>query len=202
VATAERLFGYYGMTIDQHELAQIAKSSADRGTSSEVMLEALKKAGSKLGVRVREHESLDLGSFKDLLSSYNRLARRQKLDKVELDGRSIDIAAVYRRLDAAVLLESRTGRGNDFRRFTDLVGRSVEAGIPVVWSVIVGLYPEVPPPTGFGGHMRLIIGFNRTTGELLYTDSWGAGHELKRLAAGVAYAMTTGVYTIEPRPGR
>ncbi|NJK44508.1 MAG: ABC transporter permease [Pleurocapsa sp. SU_196_0] len=32
-----------------------------------------------------------------------------------------------------------------------------------------------------GGHMRLIIGYNTKTGQLLFSDSWGAGHELKRI---------------------
>jgi hypothetical protein len=46
--------------------------------------------------------------------------------------------------------------------------------------------------------MRLIIGYNAKTSELLYSDSWGAEHALKRMPMDEACAMTTGMYYIEP----
>jgi hypothetical protein len=46
--------------------------------------------------------------------------------------------------------------------------------------------------------MRLIIGYNTKTQEVLYTDSWGAGHELKRMAAADAWTITTGLTSVEP----
>jgi hypothetical protein len=46
--------------------------------------------------------------------------------------------------------------------------------------------------------MRLIIGYNDKTGEILYSDSWGAGHELKRMPLAQAVSMTTGLTTLEP----
>lgn len=47
--------------------------------------------------------------------------------------------------------------------------------------------------------MRLIIGYNRKEGELLYSDSWGRGHEEKRMALDDAWAITTNLYAIKPR---
>jgi len=46
--------------------------------------------------------------------------------------------------------------------------------------------------------MRLIIGYNQKNDEILYSDSWGVGHELKRLPAADAWTMTTGTMSIEP----
>ncbi len=46
--------------------------------------------------------------------------------------------------------------------------------------------------------MRLIIGYNEKSDEIIYTDSWGAGHELKRLPFDHAWAMTTGYFTVAP----
>jgi hypothetical protein len=46
--------------------------------------------------------------------------------------------------------------------------------------------------------MRLIIGYNTKTQELLYSDSWGSGHELKRLPMADAYTISTGLATVEP----
>ena len=47
--------------------------------------------------------------------------------------------------------------------------------------------------------MRLIIGYNRTTSEVIYTDTWGAGHEFKRMDLKDAMSVTTALYTIEPK---
>lgn len=46
VATAARIFAYYGMDyVDQHELASLANTSADGGTNTAAMAENLKKSG-------------------------------------------------------------------------------------------------------------------------------------------------------------
>ena len=46
--------------------------------------------------------------------------------------------------------------------------------------------------------MRLIIGYNNKTNELIYSDSWGARHAMKRMPSDNAFAMTTGLYYMEP----
>jgi hypothetical protein len=46
--------------------------------------------------------------------------------------------------------------------------------------------------------MRLITGYNNKTGEIIYSDSWGARHSMKRMPADNAFAMTTGLYYMEP----
>ena len=63
---------------------------------------------------------------------------------------------------------------------------------------MLGKVPEPNIPQNAGGHMRLIIGYNTQKQEILFSDSWGAGHELKRMAAADAWTVTTGVATIEP----
>jgi hypothetical protein len=64
---------------------------------------------------------------------------------------------------------------------------------------VLGFVPEKPElPQAFGGHMRVIIGYNSKTQEILYTDSWGRGHELKRMKADDAWTITTTLTTIEP----
>jgi hypothetical protein len=47
--------------------------------------------------------------------------------------------------------------------------------------------PEIPQATGW--HARLILGYNSKTNECLYSDSWGAGHELKRMSVDDAWIM-------------
>ena len=46
--------------------------------------------------------------------------------------------------------------------------------------------------------MRLIIGYNQKTREVLYTDTWGAGHELKRMPMDRAFAITHDAFYLRP----
>ncbi|MFT4176546.1 MAG: hypothetical protein QM627_07800 [Luteolibacter sp.] len=46
--------------------------------------------------------------------------------------------------------------------------------------------------------MRLMIGYNSQSEEVLYSDSWGAGHELKRMPLKHAYQATQGVFVMSP----
>ncbi|MDQ2867835.1 MAG: hypothetical protein M3R59_05400, partial [Verrucomicrobiota bacterium] len=51
-AATERVLRYYGVEVDQNELAQIADADARRGTNPEVMVDALKKLASRFRVQV------------------------------------------------------------------------------------------------------------------------------------------------------
>lgn len=197
VATAERVFLYYGMPVDQHEMAQIAESSAAGGTSPDKMLDALRALRGRLAVRVRSLQEWDVRDFQRLITNYNREARRRGLNQIET-GRIIDVAYVYSRMDADTLREARD-RGADRERFLRQVRDYIDRGVPVIWSVQLGIVPEPGIPQAAGGHMRLIIGYNDQTEEVVFSDSWGAGHERKRMAMADAHTITTGLYIIEPR---
>ncbi len=95
--------------------------------------------------------------------------------------------------------EGREDRNkSDLARFQREVQTHIDAGIPLLWTVQLGLIPEPGIPQSGGGHMRLIIGYNTKTQEILFSDSWGAGHELKRMPAADAWTITTGAMSIEP----
>jgi hypothetical protein len=63
------------------------------------------------------------------------------------------------------------------------------------------MYPETPPlqQKGAFGHIRMVVGYNDKTGEILFSDSWGPGHELKRVPLDTAWAMTKGLFVLKPR---
>ncbi len=86
-------------------------------------------------------------------------------------------------------------------RFAAMVQENIDKGVPLLWSLQLGLYPEVPPIAlqASGGHMRLIVGYNVAQQELLFSDSWGAGHELKRIKLTNALSATYGVFLLEPK---
>lgn len=159
VASCQRLFEYYQIACDQHELAQLVGTTAERGTNSRLMEAGLNKIDSKFKTR-----------FKALISPGMDARDRQRLDQ---------------------------------DRFFKMVRDSVNEGIPLLWTLQLGLAPEDPPLSASGqvtgGHMRLIIGYDEKAGDILFTDSWGAGHEKKRMTVTGAFASTDGLYVLTPR---
>ena len=75
---------------------------------------------------------------------------------------------------------------------------AIDRADPVIWGVQLGLVPEPGIPQSRGGHKRLIIGYNSKTSEVLYTDSWGPGHELKRMKMKDAWAITFSLSILKP----
>lgn len=199
VASAERVMRYYGNSVDQQELAQVANTSTAGGTSSDAMFDALKKLSARLKVRVREVEKSDIKDILKLMADYNRAAKKANAPLIPDQGRMIDVGEVYNVMDTNVLKEIRTKNKADLGRFQRTVQAHIEEGTPLLWTVMLGKIPEKGIPQNAGGHMRLIIGYNPKTEEILYSDSWGAGHELKRMPAADAWTMTTGAMSIEPQ---
>jgi Peptidase_C39 like family len=158
VASAQRLFGYLRIPCDQHEIAALAGSDAQRGTSSKAMEETLAKIVNRFKAR-----------FKPLLL---KAPRRSTADK-----------------------NARPDR------FVKMIAEHVDKGEPLLWGLELGLHPEEPPLRiqGTGGHMRLILGYNTEKNQILFSDSWGAGHELKRMNLEHAIDSTFGIYLLEPR---
>lgn len=201
VATTERVFRYLGLDVDQHEMAAVANASAAGGTNPEKMVESLKKLTGRLKIHVRELEGWNLNEFTRMISDYNRVAKHNEKPEVKIAGMHvIDIGAIYASFDPDSLKQSRTGPGKvAFTKFQRLVEDTINRGVPVMWSVELGIYPEEELHIqSKGGHMRLIIGYNTKTNEILFSDSWGERHALKRMPMDNACAMTTGMYYLEP----
>jgi hypothetical protein len=155
VASCQRMFEYLHVPCDQHEIAQLAQSSAEGGTNSRLMEEALDKVDHKYQTRLKK-----------IISPTDRRSREM-----------------------------------EEKKFLSVVKESVNAGIPLLWALDVGMYPEEPPLTAQtgGGHMRMIIGYNEATGMLIFSDSWGAGHEMKRMKIAHGLAATHGLYQLVPK---
>ena len=198
VACAERMLRCYGVDADANEMAQIANSSSEGGTSSHAMFEALKKLTSRFRVRVQSVDELDLRDFLKLMSAYNRAAKRAKLPLLPEDDIFIDVESIYRAMNTELLKEVKTKNSANLTRFQRKVQANIDAGTPLLWSVQLGKFPERGIPQSGGGHMRLIIGYNTKTNEVIFTDSWGAGHELKRMPMINALVITTGLTVMEP----
>jgi hypothetical protein len=199
VATAERLLRYFEREVDQHEMAQEANTSATLGTDTRTLLRVLRSVCQDRGLKVKVLEELDGDDMLKLIEDYNRLAKKADKPRIHADRFTMMIGEIYSDMDADLLTAARAKRTGGLRRFKESVNQYVNGGVPLAWSVVVGVYSEDPKlPVRSGGHMRLIVGYNQRTREILYSDSWGRGHELKRLPIDQAWAMTMGVYTVMP----
>ncbi|MFK7910527.1 MAG: C39 family peptidase [Akkermansiaceae bacterium] len=194
VASAERVFRYYGLQIDQHAMAQIAQSSAQGGTNPSKMVEALKKVAGRTKTRLYQHYEIDRREAESTIKAYNRLAKKT-------DQRVLPENIFYQQFLAAAhteTLKTVRAKGSTFNRFKKNVRDKIDEGIPLLWALQVGVIKERGIPQAGGGHMRLIIGYNEKTDQIIYTDSWGAGHEFKKMTFPEAFTATMNLMTIKP----
>ncbi|NOY00177.1 MAG: hypothetical protein GXP30_10645 [Verrucomicrobia bacterium] len=199
VASAERVFRYYGLETDQHEMAELARTTAGRGTTPSLMYDALKKASLGANLRVFSIIEWDAKKFFDTIKAYNRLAKKEHLPLAVENWRMLQsLEQIYTALDPEAYKRHKAKRGNYFKSFNTQVELNIDAGIPLFWGIRLGMYPEPEIPQAAGGHMRLIIGYNRKEKSIIYSDSWGPGHESKRMPADQAFAITNGLFIIKP----
>jgi hypothetical protein len=165
VASAQRLFEYYGIPADQHQIAQVAGTDAQKGTSTVAMAEALGKIDFRFKTR------------------FKILGMQASAGLVEVDERKMT-----------------AGKAVSEAEFAKDIHRYIDEGIPLLWGLTLGKYPEEPSiaQQAGGSHMRMIIGYNDKTGHVLFSDSWGAGHELKRMKMSDAYGATHGLFAMSP----
>lgn len=205
-AVAERVLRYYGTRIDEHEIAQQAGTTAEGGTSVSAMKTAVTAIGEKNSLGYQEIVSMTSGgvaALEEELAKYNKAAKLEKKPEVSLaqftTGNMIDVAAMRQAMDAKVIYRMRL-KDARLKKFSAGVRQQVNAGIPVFWGVTLGIFPERGVnPQSTGGHMRLIIGYNDKKKEILYTDTWGEGHELKRMPEDWAFAITHDAFFLKPR---
>lgn len=201
-AVVERIFRYYGLSVDQHEIAQIANTSASRGTYTSEMYETLKKMRNKFKFNILEIENLDFYNWKKIFNRYDMYAKRKKAYVLNKD--CYELSDCLGRIDSNIWLNTKKNTGYA-SRFEKKLKHYIDDGVPICWSVFMGIYNEenlnVERLNGISGHMRLIIGYNFKKSKekyIFYSDTWGAGHEIKKMTFGEAYAMTSGAYAIIP----
>ena len=204
-AVSERVLRYYGATIDEHEIAQQAGTTAESGTKTSEMKRAVTVIGEKNGLGFQDIVSMQSGlsDVEEQVARYNKAAKAAKRPPISIDqftrGNQIYVGEMFAAMEPKVVYKMRL-KDPRFKKFSAGVRQQVNVGIPVFWGVTLGMFPErgVNPQTS-GGHMRLIIGYNDKKKEILYTDTWGEGHELKRMPEDWAFAITHDAFFLKPR---
>lgn len=197
VATIARVATYYGLDVDQHEMAQMANTTVF-GTDPEEMEEAFKKIVGKLHIRTTQHYEFTQRQFDADVRAYNMLAKKEGKEQFKAPKDHILIpGAVWMLMDPEIFATVK-GEQSGCKRFMTKVREYIDQGIPLCWCLRLGMFPEKGIPQAGGGHMRLIIGYNEKTQEIIYSDSWGKGHEFKKMPLAKAYACSMSVYTMSP----
>lgn len=209
VAAAERVLRYYGNDVSEHEIAQMAESSGTGGTEITAMIAAVETIGKKCGLGKTEVVS-NMRSWGDVdkrVVQYNKAAKKMKRPELDIgtfitqqgNVRTLHVGKLEERMEPKVLKTMALKDGAGYKRFLTGVKAQVDQGIPLFWSVRLGIYPEPECPQATGGHMRLVIGYNAESKEILYSDTWGAGHEMKRMPQDWAWAITGNLLYLKPR---
>jgi hypothetical protein len=197
VATIARVATYYGLDVDQHEMAQMANTSVF-GTDPEEMEAAFKKIVGKLHIRTTQHYEFTQRQFDADVRAYNMLAKKEGKEQFKAPKDHILIPqGVWQRMDPEIFAAVK-GEQSGCKRFMTKVREYIDQGIPLCWCLRLGMFPEEGIPQASGGHMRLIIGYNEKNQEVIYSDSWGKGHEFKKMPLAKAYACSMSVYTMSP----
>ncbi len=203
VATVERVMRFYNLDVDQHQLAQLANSTASGGTSLELMHDILKKVGVKLRIKIKSLIEFDMRDIEKIARNYNKVAKKN--DGVELG----DLRSYYSYRDLYfVFKENRDDfvqsmqKHSDFKKFRREIQKNILEGKPLLWCCYLGVIKEGDMPQMMGAHMRLIQGYNFSKkGEetIIYSDSWGQKHERKVMKLEDAWAMTFAISVITAR---
>jgi hypothetical protein len=198
-ATAERIMRYFGHDVDQHEIAQVCLT--EEGTNSQNFEEQMKRVCRKYTMRLNVYLSaMDVGFINSFIRDYTREGRKKGGSPTPkaLEINPYQFWEYFDDLDKGQILRMRGEDRQGLKRFEGWVVDSIDKAEPLAWSVQLGIGIELGIPQTAGGHFRLIIGYNARTKEILYTDSWGPGHELKRMPLGEAWAKTFALYGIRP----
>ena len=187
---------YYGGDIDQNQAAQIIGTDAQFGTSTMGMLKKLEQEKTMLNVRPRMlYESQDFATVNDIrkfLGRYNRAARSARKpairleDHIKIQGkqRTLDMDSLNKALDGEVCRQVRLD-GRTVAKFRREVHEAIRQGLPILWMI--------------PGHIRLIVGIDPQGDQIFYSDSWGQGHEKKKMPMEEAFLLTHRIFVLVPR---
>lgn len=202
VATAARIFAYYGSeNVDQHELASAANTRAGGGTSTREMREALEKISTRFQIKIRTIDSIEsFTEAQNLIRAYNKEAKRQNTPQMPDLAKNRNAWNIFwNQADAGILKAARCGRASDVERWMRPIREWVDKGVPVLWTLHVGVVPEPQYISqSRGGHMRLIIGYDDEQKTILFSDSWGREHACKEMPMADAAAVTTSRMVLVP----
>lgn len=196
-ATMERILRYFQKEIDQHELSQLANTDAKKGTSNHNFISAASKISKNYGIQLKKFYLMDQTDFQKMFKNYQRNCKKIHQSPFKEYPKNRSWEEWFKQLKFSILLETRH-QDSFFKKFKNTIVENIDQGIPLCWTVFVGIAPETPSIHNVGAHMRMIIGYDTQSKSIIYTDSWGPGHEFKTMRINHAWCITTGLFCITP----
>ena len=196
-ATTARILNYYGRDIDQHDIAKIAVSSGDMGTDPEKLKKAIYKISSKLSLNMKTVAKCYISSDREYSRLWKLIERECKKKDIPIQKTRYRVS--IKKTDLSRVFKGMSEKNRRYKAFIKAVKQSIDRGRPLAWALRLGIITEPDIPQASGGHMRLIIGYNEKENEIYYSDTWGKGHELKKMKAYNAFFTSMAIWEISPR---
>ncbi|MEM7147589.1 MAG: C39 family peptidase [Verrucomicrobiota bacterium] len=170
----------------------------DQGPKGYCVVASCQRLLEYYGIPCDQHQIAQIAEA-DAQRGTNTLAMAEALEKVDFRFKT-RFTKLFALMTNGKLYEMRRREPSEFRDFEKKVVDYVDDGIPLLWSLELGKYEEEPSiaQQAGGGHMRMVIGYNPENGKLIFSDSWGAGHEVKYMDMRDAYQATHGLYVMHP----
>ena len=201
VASAARVLQNYGIDMTMEDMADLAGSSVTDGTNIRDWERALRRVANSHGMELRTvHDVTDTDQpIQRLLYDYNQTARDMGYEELYTWDYANAFVVNYKKLsedrEYPVQREVMLANEHACDAFEKNITERIDESDPLFWTVRLGDVPEKGVKLGkHSSHMRIIIGYNENRGEILYSDSWGEGHELKRMDGKDALSITRGMY--------
>lgn len=211
-ATVERLMKYYGSNIDQQIIAQLAETDSYEETDVRKLYNTLKSNDAKLRIRIErliyDNIAENVENIENFNTLYNSVAKKQKHTRINLKKftsgkgrhRKIDFQALVANYEYGIFKLARCRNGKTSEKFYKTVKEYLNKGIPLIWVTYVFKNSGNKKLLGkLSMHMRIINGYNALNNNIIYTDSWGKGHEKKILSLNDARARTLMLIAVTPR---
>ena len=176
----------------------MAKTDPTKGTNFRDTEALLKLAQTKLRFNYRnlfkQQDFIHEKSYKAMIRRYNKAAKSKKqpiIKNVNMPKKNFpDLKYfIYKEIRA----KDKSLKANFISKWIE---PNINKGIPIGWSVII--FPDNDKGQ-IKGHMRIINGYNKKTNQIIYTDSWGAGHEKKSMSLERACNETLSLFVITTR---
>lgn len=208
-ATMERVLRYYGFEVDMHLLALIMDTKPGGGTAFTSEFESLTRIAYEAGMIRTDYLALEEFDS-DFYERYNAAARDNGKKELRIEDFTVkrvcgDKIITERRydwmaeaVDEEIAQESKLYDQDGFDKFKLGIIACIQRGHPLIWSV-ERLFSNDTRSGQIGGeHMRLVIGYNMDTEEILYSDSWGRGHDFKRASMIDAWLVSDFLSCVAP----
>ena len=189
---------YFDTRITQKQLGKLFDTDSKKGTVTEDFVEAFKNTSELQEFSLEKIYALSEKEYANMMQLYDSASKnkRKKSGKIKENSNIFD--NVNRELARKVFPHARPQLEVVMN---NLCYKYINSGIPVLWCVAMNLDPHVKMK---GGHMRLIVGYNKQNGKIkkiLYRDPWGGSTRYKQVDFEDAQTMTMQLYVLTPRSG-